>query len=301
MTTAVLEQFVDEVGDTGAVAVRGGGTQWDVGGAVDAAAREVRAPSGIVELIPEEMTVTVRAGTTVDELHRSLAEGGQRTALSGGAGTVGGALAVGRDTIHRRGRGLARDSLLQARYVSAEARLVTAGGPTVKNVSGFDLCRLLVGSLGTLGLLAELILRTNPVPAAARWLRVDDVDPHAELPRLGTASSVLWDGRSTWVHLEGHGVDVDAEADRLGKRFVGVDGPPELPPHRWSTTPRALAALDGATTGPFVAELGVGTVHATRPAPARPVDDGLRRLNLQVKQQFDPTNRLNPGRDPLRR
>ena len=67
-------------------------------------------------------------------------------------GTVGGALAVGRSGIRRLGDGSVRDVLLQARYVGADGEVVKAGGPTVKNVSGFDVCRLLVGSRGTLGL-----------------------------------------------------------------------------------------------------------------------------------------------------
>ena len=84
-------------------------------------------------------------------------------------GTVGGALAVGRCGIRRLGDGPVRDTLLQARYVSAAGEVVKAGGPTVKNVSGFDLCRLLVGSQGTLGFLGEVILRTRPRPAASQW------------------------------------------------------------------------------------------------------------------------------------
>ena len=71
----------------------------------------------------------------------ALAEWGQLVALPPG-GTVGGALAVGRSDVTRLGRGPVRDALLQARVVSAEGHVVKAGGPTVKNVSGFDLCRL---------------------------------------------------------------------------------------------------------------------------------------------------------------
>ena len=67
-----------------------------------------------------------------------------------------------------------RETPLQLRYVSADGRLVTGGGPTVKNVSGYDLPRLFVGSLGTLGLLGEVLLRTDPVPAVSVWLALDD-------------------------------------------------------------------------------------------------------------------------------
>src|SRR5207237_3236629 len=99
----------------------------------------------------------------------ALGEHGQCVALPPHEGaTVGGVLAVGRSGLRRLRFGPVRDTLLEARYVSAEGRLVKAGGPTVKNVSGFDLCRLLVGSLGTLGLLGAVVLRCRPRPAASR-------------------------------------------------------------------------------------------------------------------------------------
>ena len=169
MDDPVLRDFATEVGDTGPVAVAGARTRWSAGGDLHSDARVIDAPGGIAEYRPEEMTVRVRAGTPVAELHAALAEAGQRTALPERGGTVGGALAVGESDFRALGRGLVRASVLQVRYVSAEGRLINSGGPTVKNVSGFDLPRLMVGSLGTLGLLAEVILRTNPIPAVDRW------------------------------------------------------------------------------------------------------------------------------------
>ena len=170
-----IAAFAAEVGPTeaGPVVAVGGRTQWDVGGPLDPAvdARTVRAPAGIVTVEAADMTVRVRAGTTVVELDAALAEVGQAVALPAWPGaTVGGVLAVGRSGLRRLGWGAVRDTVLEVRYVSAAGTVVTAGGPTVKNVSGFDLCRLLVGSLGTLGLLAEVVLRTRPLPATERWL-----------------------------------------------------------------------------------------------------------------------------------
>ena len=86
------------------------------------------------------MTILVRAGTTVADLHATLAEHGQRTGLPERGGTIGGALAVGENHLCALGRGRVREALLQVRYVSAEGRIVTSGGPTVKNVSG-STCR----------------------------------------------------------------------------------------------------------------------------------------------------------------
>ena len=306
----VLDAFAAEVGSDDPVAAEGHRTRWGVGGETAADVRLVRAPSGIVAYRPEEMTVTVRAGTPVAELHEALAERGQRTALPERGGTVGGALAVGESDPRALGRGLVRTALLQVRYVSAEGRIVSGGGPTVKNVSGFDLPRLLVGSLGSLGLLAEVILRTNPAPPTSRWLRADDIDPAVVVDRLLAPSAVLWDGAATWVELEGHGRDVEAQEAVLAALgpVTEVDPDPDtglpvaLPPHRWSLAPAELGGLgEGSGTGAFVAAMGLGLVFAERPQPHRPLDPAVAEVSRRLKDNFDPTGRLNPGRDPATR
>lgn len=282
------------------VAVAGGRTRWDVGGTLAEGTRVVVAPRGIVRYTPAEMTVQVRAGTTVAELDAVLAEAGQRSALPDRGGTVGGAVAVGENSLDLMGRGRVRDAVLQVRYVDAGGRPVTGGGPVVKNVTGFNLPKLLTGSLGTLGLFAEFVLRTNPIPPSSRWLVAAEVDPAAVLGALYRPAAVLWDGTTTWVRLEGHGVDLDAEANRLHGLgvFTEVDEPPPCPPHRWSLTPAEAARLDGRTTGAFVAVIGVGLVWAEQPAPAPSPDRGRDALAARVKTNFDPTGRLNPGRCP---
>jgi FAD/FMN-containing dehydrogenase len=294
--------FAADVGDTGPVAVEGARTRWTTGGEPAPGTRLVRAPAGIIGHRPEEMTVAVRAGTPVDELHEEVAARGQRTPLPRRGGTVGGALAVGENDVCVLGRGRVRDAVLQVRYVSAEGAVVTAGGPTVKNVTGYDLPRLLVGSLGTLGLIGEAILRTKPVPAASRWFRAEGVDPFAAFEALFRPSAVLFDGVSTWLQLEGHPADVEAELRTLrttanaGGGWSECDGGPLLPPHRWSLRPSELRRLDGARLGPFVASIGVGTVFASRPAPPSPMPRAITALARRVKAEFDPGGRLNPGR-----
>jgi FAD/FMN-containing dehydrogenase len=238
----------------------------------------------------------------VAELDAALAEVGQTVALPPWDGaTVGGVLAVGHSGLRRLGWGAVRDVLLEAHVVTADGRVVKAGGPTVKNVSGYDLCRLLVGSLGTLAFTAEVVLRTRPLPPAERWLS-GEADPFGLVDRLYRPAAILWDGTTTWVLLDGHPDDVAAQSALAGLADAG--GPPALPgPHRWSLRPSELPALggDGSSEGPgrFVAEVGVGVVHAQRPAPARPVDPHVVELHSRIKAVFDPGGRLNPGRDPL--
>jgi glycolate oxidase FAD binding subunit len=298
-----LTGFCAEVGgpDDGPVTCVGAGTFGALGGQVDPAARMVRAPAGIAWIAPEEMTVCCGAGTPVEDLQAALAERAQLVALPAW-GTVGGVLAVGRSGIERCGRGPVRDTLLQARVVTAAGREVRAGGPTVKNVSGYDLCRLLVGSLGTLAFFGEVILRTRPVAPVQRWFHAaEGADPFALSARLYRPLSLLWDGCAVWVGLEGHPGDVAAQvADHLSG-FDEVDGPPPLPTGgRWSLRPSALRDLPAsAAPGTFVAEVGVGIVHHCAPAPRRPVDPAIVRLHERLKAAFDPTGRLNPGRSPL--
>ena len=291
-----LELFAAEVGPEGPVAVVGGRTHWEVGGHCPDETRLVRAPSGVRSFDPADMTIRTGAGTLVEELDAVLAEAGQRANLPMVPGaTVGGVLAVGRDDVHALGRGRLRDVLLEAVYVAEDGRLVKVGGPTVKNVSGFDLCRLLVGSLGTLGLVSEVILRTWPRPATQQWLS-GPCDPAVLRRELYWPSSILWDGQTSWVHLEGHESDVESEvelAQSLG--CEPTDGPPTLPAHRVPT-----AALEaGGLSGSYMVQFGIGSAYVDEPFPVLDHDPAVVALHRRLKAEFDPRGRLNPGRDPL--
>ena len=297
-TDPALYEFAKLVGTDDPVAVQGNCTRWHLGGELDKSARLIEAPTGIVDYQPSEMVVTVRAGTTVAELHDTLAAAGQSSALPDRGGTVGGAVAVGENRLDRLGRGSVRDAVLQVRYVSAEGESVTGGGPVVKNVSGFNLPKLIVGSLGTLGLIAEVVLRTNPLPPVQRWIRAERVDPRNIRDALLRPGAVLWDGTSSWALVEGHEVDVDAEVDKLATLtdIADVDGPPELPPHRWLLSPQGAAHVDTMTGGAFIASIGVGTVWAEEPPEPTEPDPVAAQIAERTKRLFDPSGRLNPGR-----
>ena len=284
-----LTAFAADVGGVGPVTIVGHGTR---GGEV-AGRRCVRAPSGIDWIQADEMTASCGAGTPVDELAAALREVGQRTVLPPG-GTVGGALAAGRSGIRRLGDGPMRDVLLQTHYIGADGAVVKAGGPTVKNVSGFDVCRLLVGSRGTLGFLGDVIVRTRPLALCTQWFRCDGRDPLEILAATYRPVAVLFDGASVFTLLEGHPCDVAEQAATLG--LTEVEGPPEIPPHRVVASPGAVPALVGALEPrSFVAEMGVGVLHTTSPADPVSPDPGVARVAARMKHQFDPTGRLNPG------
>ena len=283
-----LSAFAAEVGADGPVTITGLSSR---GGPV-AGVPCVAAPSGIDWVQPDEMTVCCGAGTPVAELMAALAEHGQRVNLPP-AGTVGGALALGRSDVRQLGDGPIRDAVLQVRYISAAGEIVQAGGPTVKNVSGFDLCRLLVGSRGTLGFFGEVILRTRPLAAASQWFSAPAADPYPIFSRLYRPVSVLWDGATVWALLEGHAVDVAEQA--AAAALAATEGPPPLPSTRRAVvSPAAIMSASGE----YVAEVGVGVVHLGATGSvggAPPPDAGVRAVSARLKAQFDPTGRLNPG------
>ncbi|MDP9463362.1 MAG: FAD-binding protein [Actinomycetota bacterium] len=281
-----LTAFAEEVGAIAPVTITGLGTR---GGPVEGV-RAVRPPSGIEWIQADEMTMRCGAGAPVAEVDAALAEVGQCVALPP-AGTVGGALSVGHSGIRRLGYGPVRDVLLQACYISDGGEVVQAGGPTVKNVSGFDLCRLLVGARGTLGFLGDVILRTRPRPPHSQWFTIEAKDPFPTFARLYRPASVLWDGSRLWALLEGHPADVAAQAAECS--LTACAGPPALPSGSRRVIPPAAV---GSLTGDFVAEVGIGVVHHAEALPsADPHDPSVTKLARRIKAAFDPSGRLNPG------
>ena len=166
---------------------------------------------GVAKYEPEDLTITVGAGTSFAVLAAALAEHGQECPLDpvDPAATIGGVVACGLSGIRRLRHGPLREQVLEVRFVTGDGRLVKGGGQTVKNVTGYDLPRLLVGSLGTLGVLVQLTLRCRPLAACSRWFAC------ADPPDLYRAAAMLWDGKTTSVLLEGALADVDVQAKGL--------------------------------------------------------------------------------------
>jgi glycolate oxidase FAD binding subunit len=333
VTDAALSELRDAVLGSPAVRVVGAGTQADVGDPVAGATVVVRPPSGIVAYEPADMTVTVRAGTSVAELTAALAEHGQECPLDprDARATVGGVLACGLSGPRRLRLGPVRDRVLEVHLVTGDGRIVRGGGPTVKNVTGYDLPRVMVGALGTLGVLGQVTLRTQPLPTAAAWATTGE-PPSSLRARLFRPSGLAWDGSTTHVLLEGHPEDLDAEIRSADlTRSTEPVCPAGLHRGRISIAPGALRALAdrlGYLDCSWLAEGGVGTVHVAAPteaglasARAAAVAEGgwlLREsggpglsgfgvalptpeVHGRLKDAFDPDGRLNPGRIPYAR
>lgn len=155
-----------------AVAPYGGGTQIGIGAPparLDAVV-VTRRLDRIIDYQPDDMTVTVEAGVTLAELQETLGQRRQFLPLDPplpARATVGGTVAANASGPWRAGFGVARDWLIGGRVAAADGRLVKGGGRVVKNVAGYDLCKLYTGSLGTLGVLAELTFKVMPLPETA--------------------------------------------------------------------------------------------------------------------------------------
>lgn len=135
----------------------------------------------VVDYPARDMTITVEAGIRIDHLSQLLASEGQRLAVDipqPERATLGGAIATNVSGPRRYGLGTLRDYVIGISAVDARGRAFKAGGRVVKNVAGYDLCKLLVGSLGSLALITQVTLKLKPLPetSALYWLPVADLE-----------------------------------------------------------------------------------------------------------------------------
>jgi len=165
-----LQNWVKESYQKSAVInVWGSGIHQRIGGRVSAHDLAVVTSelSDIVNYEPDNMTVTIRCGTRLDDLQKHLLEANQFLAFNppaSGQATLGGLYATNVFGSLSHYFGTARDFLLGARILLSDGQIIKLGGKTVKNVAGYDLARLFVGSMGTLGIFTELTLKLWPLP-----------------------------------------------------------------------------------------------------------------------------------------
>jgi glycolate oxidase FAD binding subunit len=191
-----------------AVAPRGSGSALDLG--VPPARLDMSLDlsrlAGILEYVPADMVATVQAGVTLDLLARELGKHGQMLALDpygGGSRTVGGVLATNASGQRRFRYGTGRDLLLGARFVQADGTVTWGGSKVVKSVTGYDIPKLLTGSLGTLGVIVEATLRLHPVqPASGSWLFSFTSREAAAALVAAVLGSSLEPERLAWLNAE---------------------------------------------------------------------------------------------------
>jgi glycolate oxidase FAD binding subunit len=217
-----------------AVAFVGGGTQLDLGyppERVDIVLRTEQL-SRVLEYAPADMTVTVEAGITLARLQGELEPHRQRLALdspNAQTATIGGLIATNAFGARRARYGSLRDLIVGIGVVRADGALVRGGGKVVKNVAGFDVPKLMVGSLGTLGLIATATFRLHPLPEAQRWLVVNGCGAEdvrgfaraiveAQLEPAAVVAVGEGGAYATHVLFEGFGAGVEEQAALFAAR-----------------------------------------------------------------------------------
>jgi glycolate oxidase FAD binding subunit len=247
--------------------------------APDAAVLDVSLISGIVEYVPGDLTLTLRSGTTIAELDEATNAHGQWCPLlpwGGDGGTVGATFATATHGPCSASLGAPRDIALGMEFVDGTGAVIRAGGRVVKNVAGFDLTRLLVGSWGSLGVITELSLRLRAKPV------VDETWSVAMDPGEAARSRLESFGRGPLAPLAMETLD-GRTLLRLGGNAAFVAASREIV--------RALGAAERCDPGVWTA------LRERDPRPmGAPASNALADpLAQRVKKQFDPAHIMNPG------
>ena len=206
--------------------IRGGGSKDWYGGAPHGTVLDTRDYAGIVDYEPTELVITARCGTPLAEIEALLARHNQMLAFEpphfGAAATVGGTVATGLCGPRRASSGATRDFVLGARLLDGKGDVLSFGGKVMKNVAGYDVSRMLAGSMGTLGLLLEVSLKVLPRPFAEATLRFEmsEIDAIRRLNEWGgqplPLSGSAWCGGQLALRLSGAEAAVDAAMRLLG-------------------------------------------------------------------------------------
>ena len=242
---ALIQRVLQARAGRRTLSIRGGNTKAFYGHAAQGEPLYTSGLRGITSYEPTELVVTVRAGTPLAELEAVLAEQGQCLAFepprfavtapgaAGGereaSGTVGGMVAAGLSGPSRAAVGSVRDHVLGATLLNGKGEVLSFGGQVMKNVAGYDVSRLLAGSMGVLGVICEVSLKVLPRPAASATLRFE-MDQASAIRQFNE-----WAGRplplhaSAWWHgmlvlrLAGAQAAVDAAVRALGGEPVSSD------------------------------------------------------------------------------
>lgn len=226
----VLQEFRERIAAATAarhaLRIRGNGTKDWYGQALDGAVLDTTAYSGIVSYDPTELVITARAGTTLGEIDAALSENKQMLAFEpprfGGLATAGGVVASGLSGPRRQAVGATRDFVLGCALMDGKGETLNFGGEVMKNVAGYDVSRLLTGSLGTLGLILDVSLKVLPCPFAQHSLQFA-MDENEALHQINVwggqplpISASCWVDGKLSVRLSGAQAAVDAAIARMG-------------------------------------------------------------------------------------
>jgi glycolate oxidase FAD binding subunit len=269
--TALREAVCEAAATRTPLRIRAGGTKDFYGNATAGFVLDPRCYSGIIAYEPSELVITACAGTSLAELESALAEHDQMLAFEpphfGSIATLGGCIAAGlagpRRTAYGPCYGGVRDFVLGARMLDGRGEVLTFGGTVMKNVAGYDLARLLVGSLGVLGVILEVSVKVLPQPAAQLTLSFE-LEQQGSLDRLNAwagqplpLSASVWHEGVLSVRLSGNRAAVMDARGRLGGELMEASNADAFwahireQTHRFFAGAQAPSSLVESGQGPF--------------------------------------------------
>jgi glycolate oxidase FAD binding subunit len=216
-----------------ALRLRGGGTKDFYGQAPEGEVLDTRGYSGIVAYDPSELVITARCGAKLGEIETAMSERRQMLAFEpphfaqfGSGATLGGMVAAGLSGPRRQAAGALRDFVLGVKIMDGRGEVLSFGGQVMKNVAGYDVSRLMAGSLGTLGIILEISLKALPLPLAEATLKLELPEDKA-IERLNKwggkplpISASAWTGGELGVRLSGAAAAVAAAREKIGGERV---------------------------------------------------------------------------------
>lgn len=225
--TQKLQQAVQHaLNDTKPLNIKGGGSKSFYGRSASGKSLNVSQHRGIVNYHPSELVLTARAGTPLREIQQVLAEHGQMLAFEppafGESATLGGAIACGLSGSRRPFTGSARDFVLGCRIIDGQGQILNFGGEVMKNVAGYDVSRLMVGAMGTLGVLLQVSLKVLPLPLSEKTtqLTLDPTSARRKMLYLARQSlpisAMTYDGACLRIRCSGPEPAVRTALIRIG-------------------------------------------------------------------------------------
>ncbi len=283
--------------------IRGGGSRAGLGHGVTGELLDTTGVTGVSLYEPGALTIVAAAGTPLETIEKTLAKEGQRLpfepmdhrALYGtnGKSTIGGVVAANISGPRRIQAGACRDSLIGVRFVDGEGTIVKNGGRVMKNVTGYDLVKLLAGSHGTLGVLTEVAFKVLPLPEASATIIVDDLDNDAAGAAMSSALTAPYDvngashlpasaqqGARTCIRVEGFEGSVKYRSEKL-RELLSSFGDVTI-----ETDPARSAGLWQQIRDAAVVAAGKGDIWRLSVKPS----DGPKLANLlggDAQVQFD--------------
>ena len=226
ISQSLQQQVLESFENSSALCIVGGNSKAFYGRTVSAEPLNIAQHHGILNYEPTELVITVRAGTPLDEIEKTLAEHGQMLPFEPPAfsstATIGGTIACNFSGPRRAYTGAARDYLLGCKIINGKGEILSFGGEVMKNVAGYDVSRLMAGAIGTLGVLLEVSLKVLPRPESEKTQllhcstaeALEKIHALSQTP-LPISASCFTDSQ-LYIRLSGASKAVNAAIDNIG-------------------------------------------------------------------------------------